>query len=145
MPSGRLPGAGGDIASVYGNYTSRCFFRQREAEESLRHIGVIDFLLQKVVPEIIIGGKPSRLGPFFQHILGEQGRANAVGIDSIGADAVRPVIQRVLFGERHYCRLGKRIGTKIFSRIERCFGCVEQQNASRFCIRNLFRASEANI
>ena len=56
--------------------------------------------------------------------------ADAVGIDGVGADAVRAVVERVLAGQREQRRLGQAVGAEIRSGIDRLFRHVEQKAAA---------------
>ena len=85
---------------------------------------------QEIAAHIVGLAHAARLGTLGNHGVGQEPRADAIGVDPIGADALLAVIERILTHERQRRRLGQAVGTKVGTRIDGLLGDVEQQGAA---------------
>src|ERR1043165_8286198 len=73
----------GDVAAVYGRYIAGGFQLQRLVQEGLRHVVGGDLASQQVPAHVVLLGDAAGLGALLDEIVGEEARADAVGIDRI--------------------------------------------------------------
>src|SRR5262249_16297750 len=109
---------------------SRGFTRKGEKHEGVRYIVGVDFAAQKIAAHIISFGYAARFRSRAHHVLGEKPRADAVRVNCIAADAILPVIERVLLHQKERRGLGKTMGAKIFAWVDRLLRGVEQKAAA---------------
>src|SRR5262249_2474416 len=90
----RRPGA--EVAPSAGGDVARGFQFQRLMQECLRHVLGGHLAAEQVAAEIVLLAHAAGLGALGDERVGEQSRADAIGVDRVGADAVRAVVDRVL-------------------------------------------------
>src|SRR5476651_817647 len=126
-----LSQSGRDIAAVDGQHRAGGLGRLGQRHEALRHVVGDDLEAQQVAAHVIGFAQPARLGALGDHLVGQQPRADAVGVHRVGADAVGAMIERVLAHEEERRGLGQPVGAEVGSRVHRLLGRVEQQAATQ--------------
>ena len=78
--------------------------------------------------KVVALADPACAGPSRHHVIGQKARANTVGVDCIGAHALRAVLHRILPHQRQGGGIGQTIGAEVRTWIDRLLGDVEQEH-----------------